>query len=311
MTPSLFIWQGRIDSEETGPSTRWHQQIRPWTASSEGGVALMGFASDEGVSRNGGRPGAAEGPAALRAALANLPVIGEPTLWDAGDVCCDDHDLEAAQSALAEQVADALTRGSLPLVLGGGHEVAWGTFQGIARTRPTSERLLIVNFDAHFDLRQAAQGNSGTPFRQIAEACQAAGRSFDYHVLGISPYGNTQALFDRAHALRVRYALDESLQTESGVAAARAALERDLAACDAVYLTVCLDVLPGSQAPGVSAPSSLGVPLGTVQALIDTVLASRKVVAADIAELNPTLDRDGLTARVAARLAARIAQAAG
>ena len=40
------------------------------------------------------------------------------------------------------------------------------------------------------------------------------------------------------------------------------------------------------------------------------VLASGKLVAADIAELNPGFDRDGLTARVAARIAATIAREA-
>jgi formiminoglutamase len=304
-----FVWQGRIDAEETGVTTRWHQHVRPWHAQACGGVALLGFACDEGVRRNGGRPGAAQGPAALRQALANLPVLGEPTLWDSGDVTCEGQALEAAQAALAARVAEALAQGAFPLVLGGGHEVAWGTFQGIVQAEPKRQRLLIVNFDAHFDLRQAAQANSGTPFRQIAQWCQAQGRPFDYHVLGISRYANTQALFDRAHVLGVRYRLDEALQTEADVAAARTALQADLAACDAVYLTICLDVLPAHQAPGVSAPATLGVPLPWLISLMDTVLASGKVVAADIAELNPALDRDGQTARTGARLAAHIARA--
>ncbi len=312
MIPS-FTWQGRTDHEETGVSTRWHQRVRPFDDASGGGVALMGFAVDEGVRRNAGRPGAADGPRALRSALANLPVLGEPALWDAGDVACDPTGaggtLEAAQDALAERVARALRQGCLPLVLGGGHEVAWGTFQGLVRARPDLQRILVVNFDAHFDLRQAAQPNSGTPFRQIAEWCQARGRPFDYHVLGISRYANTQALFDRAHALGVRYVLDEALQTDADTDAARQVLERDIADTDAVYLTVCLDVLPGGQAPGVSAPAPLGVPLSRVLGLMETVFASGKLVAADIAELNPAFDRDGLTAKVAARIAARIARA--
>jgi len=58
--------------------------------------------------------------------------------------------------------------------------------------------------------------------------------------------------------------------------------------------------------PGVSAPAVLGVPLAHIEALIDQVMASGRVVLADIAELNPTLDRDGQSARVAARLVARI-----
>jgi formiminoglutamase len=101
----------------------------------------------------------------------------------------------------------------------------------------------------------AAQGNSGTPFRQIADWCQAQGRPFDYHVLGISRFANTQALFDRADALGVRHRLDEQLQSAEQLAQAQAALAHDLARCDGVYLTVCLDVLPGPVAPGVSAPA--------------------------------------------------------
>ena len=303
-----FVWQGRIDGEESGDSTRWHQHVRPLGADSRGGVTLIGFAVDEGVHRNAGRRGAAAGPAALRGALANLPVLDEPAIHDAGDVSCPGADLEAAQAELAGRVATAIDRGSLPLVLGGGHEVAWGSFQGISRARPDLQRLLVVNFDAHFDLRQAGQPNSGTPFRQIAEWCEQAARPFDYHVLGISRFANTRALFERADALGVRYVLDEALQSADGLARTHVDLQQDLARCDAVYLTVCLDVLPGGQAPGVSAPAPLGVPLAAVLALMGPVLESGKLVAADIAELNPAFDRDGLTARVAARVAATIAR---
>ncbi|MGS5086101.1 formimidoylglutamase [Hydrogenophaga sp. A37] len=303
-----FEWRGRIDAEETGVSTRWHQHVRPATEDSQGGVTLIGFAVDEGVRRNAGRTGAALGPQALRGALANLPVLGEPALWDAGDVSCKDGALETAQAQLGERVADAMERGSLPLVLGGGHEMAWGTFQGIVQARPDASRLLVINLDAHFDLRVAAQANSGTPFRQMHDWCTEHDQAFNYRVFGISRFANTQALFDRAHAMGVRYWLDDSLQDAAGLRDAQQALATDLARCDAVYLTVCLDVLPGAQASGVSAPAPLGVPLAHVERLIDQVLASGRVVAADIAELNPSLDRDGLTARVAARLAARMAR---
>jgi formiminoglutamase len=64
-------------------------------------------------------------------------------------------------------------------------------------------------------------------------------------------------------------------------------------------------------APGVSAPASLGVPLHIVEQLVEQVMQSRKVLAADLAELNPTYDEAGRTARAAARLAARIARAWG
>lgn len=299
-------WTGRVDAEP-GDARRWHQLIAPFDARSTGGATLIGFAVDEGVSRNGGRPGAADGPAALRAALANLPVLGEPALFDAGDIACDGNALEQAQAALGRQVARVLQQGSLPLVLGGGHEVAWGTFQGIAAAHASAPRLLILNLDAHFDLRLAEAGNSGTPFFQIHEWCEAKGWSFDYRVYGISAYANTRALFDRARAWGVRHWLDEQLQDPARLDLAAGELASALAGYDAVYLTVCLDVLPGEKAPGVSAPAALGVPLAHVETMIDVVRRSGKLRAADIAELNPSRDRDGLTARVAARLAARMA----
>ncbi|WP_439520930.1 formimidoylglutamase [Hydrogenophaga sp.] len=309
-TPTPFAWRGRVDPEESGPTPRWHERVRPLRPDSQGGVTLIGFAVDEGVRRNAARVGAADGPRAIRAALANLPVRGEPELHDAGDVHCTDGALELAQEQLAMRVASAVERKSLPLVMGGGHEMAWGTFQGVVSALPSSHRLLIVNLDAHFDLREASQGNSGTPFRQMHEWCMAHGRPFNYRVFGISEYANTQALFDRAQAMGVRHWLDDQLQNEAGLEQARLALAGDLQACDAVYLTICLDVLPGAQAPGVSAPAALGVPVAGAQVLIDEVLASGRLVAADIAELNPVHDRDGLTARVAARLAARVARGA-
>eukprot|EP01136_Pigoraptor_vietnamica_P017509 Opistho-1_new@62755 len=93
-TASAFVWTGRVDTEETGPSPRWHQRVQPLGPGARGGVTLMGFAVDEGVRRNGGRPGAAQGPQALRTALASLPVLGEPALFDAGDVVCEADALE-------------------------------------------------------------------------------------------------------------------------------------------------------------------------------------------------------------------------
>ena len=53
--------------------------------------------------------------------------------------------------------------------------------------------------------------------------------------------------------------------------------------------------------------AALGVPLPFVETVIEQVKASGKLIAADMAELNPNFDRDGQTARVGARLLARVA----
>ena len=207
-----------------------------------------------------------------------------------------------------------LERGLFPITLGGGHEVAFGSWSGLARHlagRPAGSaapRIGIVNLDAHFDLRLAERASSGTPFRQIAENCAARGWPFHYCCLGVSDFANPAALFERARALGVTWRRDEEMDA-SRLGGALAALDGFLRGVDHVYLTICLDVLPGAVAPGVSAPAARGVELAVVETVMDQVVASGKLRLADVAELNPRLDVDARTARVAARLVARLAEA--
>ncbi|MEG1081738.1 MAG: formimidoylglutamase [Pseudomonas sp.] len=305
-TTAMPLWQGRIDAGEGASALRWHQWVQPYTCAQAPGTALVGLACDEGVTRNQGRSGARQGPPALRKALANLAWRGQRPLYDSGDIACVGNDLEGAQQAYAQRVSQLLEQGHLPLGLGGGHEIAYASFLGLAehlRQREECPRIGILNFDAHFDLRHAAQSSSGTPFRQIAEYCQQAGLAFDYCCLGVSELNNTQALFDQARRLNVRYRLDRQMQPWN-VPAIEAFVAEFLSGIDHLYMTLCLDVLPASQAPGVSAPSAHGVDLMVVEHLVRQAKASGKLRMADIAELNPGLDQDQRTARIGARLLA-------
>ncbi|MEG0860447.1 MAG: formimidoylglutamase [Pseudomonas sp.] len=305
-TTAMPLWQGRIDAGEGASALRWHQWVQPYTCEQAPGTALVGLACDEGVTRNQGRSGARQGPPALRKALANLAWRGQRPLYDSGDIACVGNDLEGAQQAYAQRVSQLLEQGHLPLGLGGGHEIAYASFLGLAehlRQREECPRIGILNFDAHFDLRHAAQSSSGTPFRQIAEYCQQAGLAFDYCCLGVSELNNTQALFDQARRLNVRYRLDRQMQPWN-VPAIEAFVAEFLSGIDHLYMTLCLDVLPASQAPGVSAPSAHGVDLMVVEHLVRQAKASGKLRMADIAELNPGLDQDQRTARIGARLLA-------
>ncbi|MDH6677129.1 formiminoglutamase [Rhodococcus sp. LBL1] len=299
-------WSGRTDG--TGPEhLRWHQAVTPYRPGAGAGTVLIGFASDEGVRRNKGRQGAAAGPDALRRALSSMALENETALSDAGTVAVTGDQLEAGQEALGRAVQVALDSGRLPIVLGGGHEVAYGTYLGVAdaQLRAQYPRLGILNLDAHFDLRSDVVPSSGTPFRQIAEAEAAAGASHRYDVIGISQPSNTNTLFETAHRLGVRYLLDE----HCGVAD-RAQVDEFLTDflddVDIVYLTIDLDVLPAAVAPGVSAPAAYGVPLEIIQRVCDRVTTSGKLAVVDVAELNPTIDVDNRTARTAARLIHRI-----
>jgi formiminoglutamase len=304
-TADPAAWTGRADLEEGPRAIRWHQAIRPLLDGAAPGMALLGFACDAGVARNHGRPGAADGPAALRRALANLAWRRVAPAWDAGDVVVEGDRLEEGQAELALAVTRLLDAGHRPVVVGGGHEVAAGNFAGLAehlarRAGGRAPVVGVVNLDAHLDLR-AGRASSGTPFRQIAEQCAARGWPFRYLCLGVDEGSNTEALFDTARRLGAGWRRDRAM-TPSRLDEASAELAAFLATVERVHLTVDLDVLPAAVAPGVSAPAPRGVALEVIEALVDTVVASGKLALGEVAELNPRLDVDGRTARVAARL---------
>ena len=303
-------WTGRFDGDGH-EHRRWWQAVSPYASGSEtpdisarGAAArstvLLGFSSDEGVRRNRGRTGAAQAPAALRAALGPLAFHLDRAVSDAGDVVVSDGDLEAGQARAGQAIAAMLDADRLTVVLGGGHETAYASYLGVAGSDVVrgGKRLGILNLDAHFDLRDEPEPSSGTPFLQMADAEAAAGREFRYAVVGISEPNNTRALFNTADGLGVPYLLDEDCAAER----VRAFVADFLAGVDVLYLTIDLDVLPASVAPGVSAPAAYGVPLPVISAVCSQVAESGKLLHLDVAELNPAFDIDGRTAKVAARL---------
>lgn len=299
------IWKGRDDSAERGETTRVYQVVRHDGAHGAGDAVLLGFASDAGVRRNQGRIGAAHGPESARRALAGLPAHGLTALWDAGDVACEGDALEDAQAALGLRVQRILGTAARLVVVGGGHEVAWGDFQGLRDclygNGGPGGALLVLNLDAHFDLRSSRPGSSGTPFDQILEDAGARRLPVRYACLGVSRLGNTPALYARAHELGA-FHVEDSWMQERHLEARLGDLDRLMADVDHVYLTIDTDVLPASVAPGVSAPAPYGVPLSVIEACALHVKASGKLRLADVAEFNPQHDIDGHTARVVARL---------
>ncbi|HEX7386492.1 MAG TPA: formimidoylglutamase [Castellaniella sp.] len=298
------LWSGRDDSAEQGDTRRLHQVVQRDGHPGSGDTVLMGFACDAGVQRNHGRPGANEAPAEARRKLAGLPIGRLQRFWDAGDVSCEGDALEAAQQALAGRVTQLLDTGARLVVLGGGHETAWGDFQGLRDhlfKDGSGGSLAIINFDAHFDLRTSRPGSSGTPFDQILEDSRTRGLPVRYACFGISAIGNTAGLYAHAKALGVQYVEDHQMQ-ERFLSERLAEISQIVDTVEHVYLTIDTDVLPAYVAPGVSAPAPLGVPLCVLEACIQLIHASGKLRLADIAEFNPRHDIDGRTARVVARL---------
>ena len=322
-------WTGRAEPFETERACYWYQLAQPY---SNQHIGLIGFACDQGVRRNQGRVGARAAPPLIRQAFAALPVISDlqqrfdeqlpALLGDAGDINCHDNDdfaastLEQAQAHYADKVSHIIEQGGLPIGLGGGHAIAYGSFlglwQALQQTNATKDtdsqpRIGIINFDAHLDIRQSDVATSGTPFRQIAEYLTEQGQPFNYCCIGVSRFSNTAALFDRAEQLGVHIISDEDCANKKWKKIA-AQIRNFIDSVDIIYLTIDMDCLPSSVVPGVSAPAAYGIELSFVERAVKLIMASNKVKVADIAEINPTFDIDARSCKVAARLLATIVE---
>ncbi len=296
-------WKGRIDSTTNTSSFRLHQKvtripINDVSASNHQQAGIVGFICDEGVRRNQGRVGAANGPNALRESLASLPWTfeGDQQIVDVGNILCLNHALEDAQRELGEIIEILRKKKMKCIVLGGGHETLYGHYLGVRAALQHDAKIGIINIDAHFDLRPYdEQPSSGTMFRQILEQDP----NVNYFVLGIQRYGNTQELFDKARELQVKYVLEEDLTRESKPQIMND-LQQFMDSHDTILLTLCMDVLNAAVAPGVSAPSPFGLDPTFVRTLIQQVTSHPNTQSFDICEVNPLLDENGRTVKLGA-----------
>lgn len=245
-------------------------------------IALIGLPDDRGVAMNGGRVGAAAGPAAFRAAMARYGAaeaneISWPSVCDLGDVQ-PGASLRETHDRVTAAVTAVIERGLFPIGIGGGHDLTYAFVRAVAR----HERLDAgVYFDAHLDVR--AEEGSGMPFRRLVDDCGVKA----LYVHGLDPFANTgeHMQWFREHG-----------GTVDGFAPG------DPWPDGRLFASFDLDVLDQAFAPGVSA----GNPCGWTPALGErwarSAGACERVRCFDIMELNPNHDEGGRTARLAVRL---------
>lgn len=303
-------WMGRTDSESVTEMFRLHQVVRIENLATfnekqkENAIGIIGFRCDEGVRRNKGRTGAYYAPDAIRKSLSSLPYNfhSDIKLFDFGNVSCDDGNLEEAQKELGEAIKKILDLNIFPLIIGGGHEVAYGHFLGHKKYKKDIENIGIINFDAHFDMRSYDETtSSGTMFKQIADEFVAANKTFRYLCVGIQKSGNTKYLFETAERYRCEYIREDEISLLHLDKVSKK-IDEFIAKSDTIMLTLCSDVFCSSDAPGVSAPQPFGLDPKIVKYFLKDIVKHKKVLSFDIAEINPTLDESGLTVKLAATM---------
>lgn len=282
---------------------------------SDAGLLLAGVPFDGAVI---GRKGACHGPQAIResfrylgawdpdhATALRLPV------HDLGDVPVHPTDTLGVHRAVRGHLVGALADRKPLVVLGGDNSLSFPTFEALHEVHGGTWGLVVV--DAHYDLRPYQDvPNSGTSYRRIlteVPGAPVAGRNLVE--IGIRAYANSTGL--------ARYAKEQGLGIYSmgtvrkkGIEAVVAeALQQAGQGVDHLFLSVDIDALDQSIAPGCSAPGAGGLTFEEAAFVVRAVALDSRTRAMDLVEVAPNLDPTGNTARTAAQLVATFAGAVG
>ncbi|THF83507.1 arginase [Cohnella fermenti] len=242
-------------------------------------------------------------------------VPGKPQLIESpapGKMKYEDEVSRMSESVSGE-VASVIGRGRLPIVLGGDHSVAIGSLFGIAEAR---RNLGVIWIDAHSDLNTEASSPSGNAHGMpLAVALGLA---------AFKPQGRkAPAIRKEKLVLVAARDLDpgeKALIRAEGIACftmhdidklgMKAVMERALAIAgegtDGLHVSLDMDSLDPSEAPGVGTPVPGGLSFREAHLAMELLAESGKIASLDIVEVNPTLDREGKTARLAVGLCASL-----
>jgi ornithine--oxo-acid transaminase len=278
-------------------------------------VEIVGAGSGLGA----GRPGCGDGPARLRLAGldAHLAARGLPIAW--GETLFPDQapGEPAAQvvGRLCERLARAVGRvvrsGAVPLVVGGDHSCAMGTWRGVAEGLGAPFGLLWI--DAHLDAHTPQTSHTGRLHGMPLAALLGQGDDSlgqgnavlspeHVCVVGVRSFEPEEAALLAALGVRI-YSASEIERRGLG-AVLREALARVQDGTAAHGITLDLDVLDPDDAPGVTTPVAGGLRAAELVGALADLARVVPPVAAEIVEYEPHRDAGGATARLIEDLAA-------
>jgi formiminoglutamase len=271
-------------------------------------IVIIGVPTDEGIKRNGGRPGASHAPDAIRSYLERLTPFDHPsaertardiTILNAGNA--HGETLEEMHEDAESMVCRYLKDETVIIALGGGHDVTYplakGMFNAIGK-QPFS----LINLDAHLDVRPKKDGkhHSGSSFRLLIEDGTLEGKNFTEY--GIQSFVYSKEHYDWVSDQGASVEFFDDLYFDEEVISRFS----DIIGSSELpyYVTFDIDSIRSSDAPGCSAPSPIGFTAEQALAMSFASGQNNSTRVFDIVEVSPGYDNDGRTCRLAARMIA-------
>jgi agmatinase len=271
-------------------------------------VAILGAPFDDAVSH---RPGCRFGPRAIRAAtyhagsINSLQLDIQPFEWldcvDAGDAPVVPANLERGHAVIRRKVADVLSAGALPIVLGGDHSITYPSASAVAEA-VAPRRLGVVHFDAHADAANNTWGvlaSHGTPMRRLIESGAVDGRNFVQ--VGLRGYWPPPATLEWMKRNQMRWHLMTEIEERGAEAVVADAIGEALDGPEVIYLSVDIDVIDPGMAPGTGTPEPGGLLTRELLRAIRQVVGRVELAGMDVVEVSPAYDVSEVTAAAAHR----------
>lgn len=268
-------------------------------------VAVLGIPFDAGTSY---RPGARFGPQAIRQASRHLRTNFHPAydtepfrtlqVADAGDVACNPFNIEEAIAQIEAAADEVFERAPALVSLGGDHTIAVPLLRSVNKV---AGQVALVHFDAHLDTWDTYFGapyTHGTPFRRAAEE----GLFDDDASMHVGIRGPLYSADDLARDAELGFKVVHCDELETHGVEHVIERIRERIGDRPLYLSIDIDVLDPSHAPGTGTPEIAGL---TSRELLHIIrgLQGANLLAADIVEVSPAYDHAEITSLAAATIA--------
>jgi agmatinase len=283
-------------------------ELIQWSSS---GAVIIGAPFDGGTSH---RSGCRFGPQAIRTSdylphdgmrpslALGVDALVDLTVVDLGDVEMPSGDTERSLRLLEERVTAVAAAGVIPIVLGGDHTIALPDVTGVARHVGWG-RVSVIHFDAHADTGDTQMGSlygHGTPMRRLIESGACRGDRFLQ--IGLRGYWPEPATLDwmaeqGMRSFEMSEIVSRGLDDVLGEAIAIATTD-----CDAVFMSVDVDVVDPGSAPGTGTPEPGGLTSRQLLDAVRRIAMETTVGGVDIVEVSPPYDHAEITAYLGNRI---------
>ena len=290
-------------SKKTDP--RWINQLfGPQDSTSSPLAILQGYPDDEGVILNSGRAGARFAPKSCLDVLMNrTPFSKDIKIKLNGLLKVDSLDLANRHEAAIESIVDSkkLHASSLMIGIGGGHDYGYADGMGFLKALDKSNSLkpLIINFDAHLDVRSLDKGlSSGTPFYRLIESKY----DFDLVQIGIQRCCTNPEHLKWAEQKNVKVLFLEDLLQNNSHDDWSTLFPIDSIKDRPLFISLDMDVFSSSIAPGCSQSWPIGLSADSFISLTSHMMKHCQLESVGVYELSPPWDIANKTSHLAAQM---------